>query len=112
MPLKRLLVVAVAALGLCLSGYAVSAGSAAESGAASIDQPTVVNSKSTFTLVKGGKGGGRGMGARRMGGRSMAMRGGRGFRGGRGRGFRRGFGGGWDGGYDCVWPFPSPYCWY
>jgi hypothetical protein len=115
MPLKRLLIVAVAALGLSLSGYAASAGPVVQTGA---DQSAVAKSVSTFTLIKGGRGGGagrsgggRGMGGHRsmghhMGGRSMSMRGGRGFR---GRGHRRG---GWYDGYDCDLPFPSPFCWY
>jgi hypothetical protein len=120
MSVKRLLIVSVAALGLSLSGYAASAGSVAQSGAASIDQSTVVNSKSTFTLVRGHgggrggmRGGGRGgMRAFRSGGFRGREFGGRGFRGRhfRGRGFRGGFGWGpgWD---DCIWPYRwGPWC--
>jgi hypothetical protein len=117
---NRLLVVAVAALGLSFSGFAASAGSVAQSGAAAVDQATaVVKSESTFTLIKGGRGGrggrsagGRGtgshshMGSRRTGGRTVSMRGGRGFR---GHGHRRS---GWYDGYDCDLPVPSLFCWY
>jgi hypothetical protein len=137
MPAKRLLIVAVAALGLSFSGYAASAGSVAQSGAASLDPSMAVTSKSIFTLIRGGGGGGGGagrggggggggghaMGGRGMGGGGFAMRGGgvfrgRAFRGGlrgrglrgrgfRGRGFRRG-----RGGYECVWPYTAPWCYY
>jgi hypothetical protein len=136
MPAKRLLIVAVAALGLSFSGYAASAGLVAQSGAASLDPSMAVNSKSIFTLIRGGggggggggRGGGGGGGGHAMGGGGMgrggsAMRGGgmrggggfrgRAFRGGfrgrgfRGRGFRRG-----RGGYECVWPYTAPWCYY
>jgi hypothetical protein len=63
MPVKRLLMVAIAALGLSLSGYAASAGSVARAGIASSNQSPAVNSKSTFTLIRGGgHGGGHGGG--------------------------------------------------
>jgi hypothetical protein len=133
MSAKRSLIVAVAALGLSVSGYAASAGSVAQSGAAaSLDQSMMVNSKSTFTLIRGGGGGGHGGGGHGggmggMGGRGFAMRAGPGFRGGvprrgvragfRGRRFRRGFGGfggGWDNDWGgCIWPYQwGPWCSY
>ncbi len=118
MPVKRLIIVAVAALGLSFSGYAVSAGSVAQIGA---NQSTAVaKSASTVILVKGGRGGrgghsaggrgghsagGRGHGS--AGHRSMTGRGGRGF-----RGYGRRRHAGWFNGYDCDIVIPSPFCWY
>ena len=129
MSMARFIAVTFAAFVLSLLGYAASAAPVAQPGAASHDQ-AVVNSKSTFTLIRGGYGGGgRGMrmGGMRMGPRMGSMRMGPriGYYGMRGlgrRGLRRGrferrFGRGfWWGGYgwydDCYWPYQYPYCYY
>ncbi len=61
MSLKRLIIVAVSAVGLSLTGYSASAGPVQDAGGAATQ---MVNSKSTFTLIRGGRGGGGGGGFR------------------------------------------------
>src|SRR5579864_2702015 len=86
MSLKQLTVGAVAAFALALSSYAATAGSITEPGISGSGQPAIVNSKSTFTLIRGGRGGGHGGGHGGHGG----GRGGVHARGGGHRGFARG----------------------
>jgi hypothetical protein len=127
MIMERFVTAAIVALFLSLSGYTASAAPVAQPGAASVDQTAVVNSKSTFILIKGGYHGGMHMGRMHMGGPRMGsprmrmggprMRGMRmhrpGRHGVRHRRIRRFVAGiGWVF-YDCYWPYDdSPWCDY
>lgn len=127
MKMRHLVFGVVAAFALSLAGPVVSAGSISQDA-----QALKAQADSTFTLIRGGRGGG-GMGVGGGGMRGGGMRGGgmrgfrgAGFRGGmhgfRGRGFRAGFHGrrgfwrggrwhrgGWGGA--CIWPYQwGPWC--
>jgi hypothetical protein len=124
MIMERFVIAAIMALFLSLSGYTASAASAAQPGAASVNQSAAVNSKSTFILIRGMHMGGMRMGPR-MGGPRMygprmygpRVRGMRmhrpGRHGVRHRRIRRFVPGiGWVF-YDCYWPYDdNPWCDY
>lgn len=85
MRINYTLTAAVAALGLCAIAPGANAGSVAQSSAAAaVDNQAIASANSTFELIRGGFGGGRGGGF--GGGRGFGG-GGRGFGGGFGRGF-------------------------
>jgi hypothetical protein len=80
MSMKRLMIAAVAALILSLPGYAVFAEPVTQTGLTSADRTSLVNSQSTFTLIKGGHSGGHSGAHGSWSGHSMTMHGVRGER--------------------------------